>query len=334
MKIIPNSRRVKPQKALSYIDKHLESALDLNTLIQGPPRKPEFRVSSLPYCPILESDKHFYPTQDSMNYGFSFYVNIGTAVHSVLQQFLPASSKFGEHVFGSWHCANCSQTKIHTFRPPNGSCTNNLPHLWIYDEIEFKYKGLSGHLDMLSIDPTKTKFGASKKILKPWWVAWEFKTTGSGSIKSGYNLPVAKHPFQIRTYCYLLRVLYNIKVKQFVIVYISRDRPEYENTKRYSYAYTDEMYAQDKQRIERDIIGNELLLKLVKTRKKLNAVKLVKQIVAKRPCTSKREYFRNMKPSFYGKENCTYFDSGQCAKSNGDTMEKVLLKSWKEREDE
>lgn len=162
------------------------------------------RCSQLPFCGL----SLFVKLADNIKYSRldflgTYYTSVGTTVHEVMQTLIPTASK---NVIGNWKCVRCN--KVHEFTSYGKCC--GLPMRYI--EVSVNYKGIQGHIDLL--------YKINKEL-----VVVDFKTTSlAGKDKKAKN-PGNAYIDQIKTYIYLLRKQYKIKVNKAMLVFIPRDDP-------------------------------------------------------------------------------------------------------------
>lgn len=188
---------------------------------------PKLRVSKLPSCGLLEAIERIEKPVKPIPYSMAFYTSVGTAVHSTIQQRAAGSRRVGHMMYGEWLCddPSCKHKLPRQIRPDSLICPKCKSGKLLYEELSFNYKGITGHLDMLTMDDRKGR--KRRKRRRPLVVAWEFKTTGEYNIANPDRyLPYDKHKMQIETYCHLLNDHFNIKVDYCFIVYISRNKTQ------------------------------------------------------------------------------------------------------------
>lgn len=149
----------KKKRAASSKRRTLELALEnalhgallgLRSVTIESPETKLFRVSSFPYCPVLHA---LNPTERVEDYSSRFYTDIGTAMHELIQDFMPRTMH-GHKVFGNWSCRKCGKKRKLTVLPEKPcSCFKGKKvtagDAWKYEEIEIEYRGLTGHVDKL-----------------------------------------------------------------------------------------------------------------------------------------------------------------------------------------
>ncbi len=285
------------------------------------PARHEWRVSSFPICGLLHLLKQIKDEPRPKPYSMDFFTSVGTAVHETLQYHLVNAQKTGPLMVGNFECKACGQWKSDvaegTRRPPAcPACGNTKLH---YVEIDFKAHGISGHLDGLIETRTRR-------------IALEFKTTSGPNVEDPTKwLPYSKHFFQIETYCFLLGYLYKKPPTHYTIIYVNRDgsfQPNASGTRLpyypFTYAVTQDMMDRRRQEFGRTIKAREIVNHVLKnpTQKALQALADV------RPCRSPEDYKRNMKPAFFGDDQCPYAKAGDCWKGKQFGMIKPASDAW------
>jgi len=190
---------------------HFKKALSktLPDLVEFQPR---LRVSGFPFCGLKAAWKkitnHVEPDADALK---SFYCDIGTAVHTVLQRFVGSLGK----MYGNWLCLNKRCKHVVKFSPHINcpKCGSEM----LYEEFSIKaFRHVSGHTDGLF----KDKYGK-------FWIV-DYKTTSVSVIESQKDkptLPYQKNKAQILAYVALLELELNIEISGWMLVYVARDKP-------------------------------------------------------------------------------------------------------------
>ena len=277
-------------------------------------KRDEFRVSSFPYCPVIDLYQYFDSSPETVDYGTDFYTNLGTAVHETIQHHKSISYN-KKLVIGFWRCKLCnlvfnekpipkpSKIKQKKSCLNSGPCTGTLEH----EEIEFKYKNLSGHIDNLTILP--------KPVKKRVYCAFEYKTCSNKYVDDMYYrnfLPFPKHPHQVKTYCALLYKLFNIKPSYYAIVYIARDKPFY-NNKINCVIVLRKITKSEINRILKHLDISSKAREYVQDFKKTKSKNSLKEILKLKPCQKPNDYLNNgMDDKFFGREKCPFFKDGSC----------------------
>lgn len=166
------------------------------------PYEVQFRSSRLPFCGREYVLHHRYREEKPVrveDYGFNFYVKIGSAVHSVVQQFLGMS----DFLYGDWTC--CGVTD-HAREGSELCSVCGRPQQ--YEELAPKSE-LGMHVDGVTV-----KYNA----------VTEFKTTSSRNVPSLSN-PYPAHMVQASCYLHALNKEHGWSLDKLIFVYFSRDNP-------------------------------------------------------------------------------------------------------------
>lgn len=320
---VKKSKNTSPIAASKTVDDHVLKFMndmmeDVSKVTFTQPAKylPEFRVSSFPYCPVLDYEAMLAKEPREENYNFKFYVDLGTAAHESIQRFLPYVPRLGKTARGSWICTKCKHLhKKKSGKPQKRvkSCTKCGNTDMMYEEAEFKFTHagvtLSGHLDYLTYD---------KNI---GWVAWEFKTTGDKYIQDEYYqkfLPYAKHPHQIKTYGALLSLCYGIEISYYNIIYIARSDPHTKETKSdnlhrvHGFKFSKVDRAETISRIKQACLSRSKALAAYTEGKKK------RPIWDNRPCKTRKDWNGMMTDAFFANDKCPHLDT--CTKKDGKPM--------------
>ena len=305
-----------------------------NTKITPQTKRPnDFRVSSLPYCGLLHVADSLNKEIEPNPYAFSFYVELGTTLHSLYQRYAAEASP--TELIGNWQCNRLLDTSTGKHSISHTRCTKKyefcshndakeqhkcphgkkcLPSL-SYEELTVEYKGLTGHVDLLYKLPNR------KYILA------DIKTTGEflfdsfkSAVKLGYY-PSLKYFQQVETYAILIEKLFDIEISSYAIVYMSRTAPSEKKIKHRVFArkLTDDMRMRRKNIVKWQIEHHKQALKVIEQPSKDNMGELWNN----RPCQNKAAYDNIMKPLFFGKENCPYWQDSTCP---GGEIKRNLLK--------
>jgi len=279
----------------------LEQLIDTFMLSVGEAKKPstrtpEFRISSMPYCPIrrLLFNK---PGNDS--FSMNFYTSIGTAVHETIQSWATISEEAREKIFSCW--------KIKETGEVVGPCFyKDIPKKYSnytieYEEITIKYRGLSGHVDLvLEILPNK-------------YMLIDFKTTNltRNKLREPYTWR-NKYPastssiIQISSYSSLLTKEFGLNIIGWCLIYVDRGDVISHND---SYHKVMKPWNKKKTKkfmkyIDQACDNNKRFIKLNKLLDKSDrysskADSLLKEIVKNRPCVDETTYDEFMGKGFY-----------------------------------
>lgn len=290
-------------------------------------RKREFRTSSLPFCPILEFLKE--PQEES--YEKSHYVSTGTAIHETIQSWYSVVDTVKDKVWGNWKCTGCQRIVKHRFQPKKlcecehkSSTTafhRGWPKHWTYDEVEYNYFGLSGHIDMI-------------RFPEPDWAfVQDIKTSEIEVKRARYNWKQDKvssptYVAQIRTYCTVLDLSLGLPIKGWALSNVERGRPvkSMKDLHPQMASWSRENSLKWDKHLKRAIKNNELLIKLeiaVIKKDTERANRYLQKIIKNRPCTSPEEYKAFMGYKFYGEQKCGLCK--ECFSSSQRVLERIQL---------
>lgn len=183
-----------------------------------PSRQRNLRCSQLPFCSldyfvgIATNHKSRYLDMRGL-----YYTSVGTAVHEIMQTALMRQSNL---IVGNWVCKECGKTKSFTTQP---ECCD-FP--MAYEEIDFNYKGIQGHLDTLFCNEDKFN---KKDIYKHTFTVTDYKTTSMANREAMANNPPQGYIEQLLAYFYLLTKQYKLKITHIMLVFIPRDNPDPKN---------------------------------------------------------------------------------------------------------
>jgi len=223
-------------------DKLYENILHPDSFMPG--NSPDLRASGAPFCPkrFIFDYKNHLDGNSRWDYFGSFYCDIGTAIHSAIQFWIPRVNK--GYLFGNWKCHHCKILINHRVGPLHCPKCNDMME---YREIIIKFKDapLVGHSDGLLLDKNyivkkygeisieelndilieKSFSNSPEKI--PAWVL-ELKSTGMYKAKS-LQAPQNAHRGQASLYALAIQRMPEFEklfhVKGFIVKYISRDNP-------------------------------------------------------------------------------------------------------------
>lgn len=281
---------------------------NLQTLHKPSNRPIELRSSGLPFCPI----KSFLLTENTENYKKDHYVSTGTAIHETLQYWLPKGD-YKAHIFGDWKCSACGRMKRFQLLPGPCKCRSNSAE-WLYKELEIKYKKLTGHVDLvLQLNLDKPPFR---------YVVVDFKSTDMLKKRSNVRWdplqPSSRnYVVQVRTYCTLLQLEYQLNIVGWLLPSINRAEPitsdqhynllSGEWTKRQSLRWIKYLDAANY-----DFTVLKRLLRHIADNNPSEANEWLVEMVKTRPCHSMDDYKKWMHYSFYGTDVCPM--QGICTK--------------------
>lgn len=273
---------------MSNLQKRLEDKLD-SVLVDMAQQKrkytkvPDFRVSSLPVCPL----RTFLFNDKTDSYSMDFYTSIGTAVHETAQKWLSVGN-FQNEIFSCWKVKETGEILGPCFK-------NEIPKKYDnytieYEEITIQYNGLSGHVDLVlemfpgqyMVVDFKTTDLSSKKRLPSWQ---KFYPASRSSI------------IQISTYSTLLRKLFKLNIVGWCLVYVDRGKvitkpDDYHKVMR---PWTKQKHRAMLEKLDRACENDALFRRFHRIMQKSEdfnpkAVKLLKKMVVNRPCVDEESY--------------------------------------------
>lgn len=269
------------------------------TVIRPGPWKRAFRPSGFPYCGVLDA----MSGPEDMEYSKAFYLDIGTTVHELMQEYISRSPMGMQKVFCNWKCKDCGGMHYFTTLPyACAHCGGERERLH-YEELEFEnFRGIQGgHIDLL----VKTKYG---------WIVCDWKTASTSGLDYR-NEADGKHHHQLQAYCLAIQERFKdrlggLPVIGYMLIFVPRDKsgdgkPSHMVSNWQPYLY----------------IWNETLAKA--TRKRLfmqranyDAASIGYEtgnwlpVAMTRPCTSLSDFGMpmGMRDGFYGGELCPNLD--------------------------
>lgn len=319
----------KKEDPLSVIETDVaDSLLSLqNYTFSAEKRAREFRTSSLPFCPLLD----FIKDPNIESYKKSHYTSTGTAIHETIQSWSAIHPTVRKKMWGNWKCTGCRRVVEHQFVPSKiCECEYTVsttdfhrgwPKHWTYEEVDYNYHGLTGHIDMIRF-PTPT-FAYVK----------DYKTTELEIKRNRYNWKQDKvsnpaYVVQIRTYCTVLDLKYGLPIKGWTLSNVERGRPitSLKDFHPQLAVWSRKHSLRWDKYLKSSIENNKLLGKLEDQIEKENpkkAKRVLKEVIENRPCKSQSDYDTYMKYKFYGDTSCNHCDV--CFKSDSAVMERMLL---------
>lgn len=271
----------------------------------------EFRASSLPFCALYHAYrlrlKNAGPVlEPAGDWRGNFYTEIGKSIHELWQHSLSLSAleadkRMEVKVFGSWECTACGKVKTEQFYPKRPCSCGKTLH-WKYRELEFVYKGLGLHIDMLEYYPKVDE-----------WVVSDLKTAGADNVTNTTRLEIDKNTFQIEAYCVILADLLDIHVSKYCLWYQTRDK--YNKYYPHFVDWTPEREAKARRRMNLWTKTNKLIPGYTENPLAKNLVPLVET----RPCTDQASYNLEMHPKFkwdnHTKKECPF--KSKCMSHSG-----------------
>lgn len=279
-------------------------------------RKREFRSSGLPFCPILQ----FLREPQEENYAKSHYTSTGTAIHESIQGWLSVTKTSQNIMWGSWKCTGCQQIKFNQYKPKKlcdckfvVSTTEQhrgWPKHWTYHEVEFEYRGLTGHIDLILWPKPDFAFVP------------DFKTSEQEKKRLRWNWKADKvsspnYVAQIRTYASILTLEHGLPIKGWALINVERGRPITKATDYHTQlgVWNKKKAVKWMENIDRAADNNKILTKLedaVEKGDRDGAEKQIDRMIKNRPCVDQDSYDRFMQYGFYqgSCEHCSTCFSG------------------------
>lgn len=225
------------------LDKAWEKTVKMEPFETDSSHPPRFRLSDSPFCQyrFLFQWYDFVKSKeaDFWDYSSDFFTDIGTAIHSILQKWIPINNP-GMYL-GSWKCPSC-RTIIENATGPK--FCKKCKRWMTYEEFSFVEKpGFTGHCDgILLLNNNLIKdFGVTihntevidkyiRKCKNPVdAVVLEYKSAGSYKAKKITN-PTPKNKAQAMMYAPCAQrkmdsLGLNVNIIGVVLKYLSRDNP-------------------------------------------------------------------------------------------------------------
>jgi hypothetical protein len=296
-------------KRLSYQDVYRAATsimLSLSKSSKTEYREPRFRVSALPFCPILYAGQGPW---SSVDYRAGHIFAMGTAIHELIQTFL-ANGAHSAELYGDWICTGCNTVKRSCVKPKVECKCGVVGAAWKYQELEVVFRNLKGHVDTI-LQVVKVKGQ------KPRMIVVDYKTTEFyNGVKNTRKFPVPPNVVQISAYCAILAKVYKLPIDGWALIYTDR-------TKAVAGANHFHVVAKEWRKKDTNLWVNRLrkfdesypdAQKAYSIRQKGKTIprELLTSLVEKRPCKSATDYETIMSPAFYYadgpcplKESCT-----------------------------
>lgn len=317
-----------------YRNRDLERAL--KKIHQGyyilPPADRHFRVSSLPYCPLIHVINAVNNPERRVEFESGFYFHMGHAIHSLWQT-------TGQHVLpdnlvGDWRCQRVLKTSVknnteitHRCSTMAKFCTLNeaaantpCPHghkscrdQLAYSELELAWRGMTGHTDFMYRWPKR----------KNSYSLVDIKTTGNflfdaykKAVEFGYY-PSKKYIEQLETYCIILEHHYKIRIEDYSIAYQAREkatqigRDKKTALRIFTFKLTDQIRRKRLKNMRRYRRGFDVANKWLAARGRARS-KLTEQLYDIRPCHRHKDYHETMAWAFFDSRPCEYHAAQEC----------------------
>ncbi len=266
-------------------------------VIRPGPWKRAFRPSGFPYCPVLDA----MSGPEDMNYAKAFYLDIGTTVHELMQEYISRSPLGMQKVFCNWKCKDCGGMHHFTTLPyACAHCGADRERLH-YEELEFEnFRGIQGgHVDLL----LRVKRG---------WIVCDWKTASTKGLDYR-NEADGKHHHQLQAYCLAIQerfkhLLGGLPVIGYMLIFVPRDasgdqRGTVSNWTPYLYLWDKQMARATRKRLFMQRASFDAATIGYETGNWLPAAMT-------RPCESLADFGASMgmRDGFYGGELCPNLD--------------------------
>lgn len=293
----------------------------------------EFRTSGLPFCPILD----FLKDPQFEDYKKSHYTSTGTAIHTTKQSWLSMSPYSSKILWGNWKCTGCGAIKTHQMKPTKlCECSytrsttefhRRWPKHWTYDEVEYNYNGLTGHIDLIVMPRPDFAFVGDFKTTDI-----KKKTRSIGWTQDKISSPT--YVAQVRTYATILDLLFKLPIKGWMLINADRGSPvtSYQDFHIQVGDWNKKKSLKWDGYLQEQIANNKRLLRLesaVEAQDTQLSSKRLKSIVINRPCIDERSYNNYMQYKFY-KGKCEHCQV--CTEGSDKAVYKTIMNKLAEKE--
>ena len=301
--------------------RHLRRAIKQVTFRNDKPVRREFRASSSPYCSILDLISYLENRRagnPGVTYDRQFYFSVGHVIHDLWQNVMVQAPKYGHRVYGDWVCSKCGKLVKHSTRPKYQCCKTGH---WGYQELTYRYRGLSGHSDLIT------------KVDKRNYTLWELKTVPhwfleSMKLCSEYQM-YAKSLTQVRVYAALARKLYKLPITRVVIVNLGRESSRLKYMKLNGVKFTDKDYRKVMRQLDHDVAARKSVTRLLKYQDwKRPPREQLREVVKNRPCFTRDDYYSKMDQRWFGKDRCPVYKLKLCTKQPDHVIRQFLSEIW------
>lgn len=176
-------------------------------------RQERLRVSSFPYCGLRHAytrmTKHEKPPQ--ANFGSFYYTEVGTVTHDIIQNFLGRKGK----MYGAWTCTapKCKGKRDFSRKNWCPLCKSRMR----YEELTVKaFRNVSGHLDGIWRNERGEYFLVDYKTCSVEVLSHQ---------KQRPTLPYHHNVCQIKAYCALIELMFDVTISGWILMYVARDNP-------------------------------------------------------------------------------------------------------------
>jgi hypothetical protein len=284
------------------------------SVIRPGPFKRAFRPSGFPYCPVLDA----MTGPEDMDYGKAFYLDIGTTVHALMQEYISRSARGRTSVYANWKCKECGGDHLFTPLPYVCAFCGADSEKLAYEELEFSnaFGIQGGHVDLL----VKTKRG---------WLVADWKTASEMGLDYRDEAD-GKHHHQLQAYCLAIQELFKDKLQGlpvigYMLIFVPRDASGRRNSKGeisnsnwtpYIYKWTPEMAKTTRKRLFVQRASFEAASIGYETGNWLPAAWL-------RPCQTLADFGKpmGMQDGFYKGKLCENLDT--CCRSSKEVADRI-----------
>lgn len=288
------------QQALSHW--WLEAASHGESYPTDPSRSEYLRPSALPFCPLQEGYIRItdgVETERYRSFNENFYVDIGHAVHELVQNFVGRMEvengvKTKVKTLGHWKCPRCN--KLRTFTTYRKCSCGGKP---TYREIEIRWRNTIGHIDKV-LRIGKWLFILDYKTCSTWAVRSHLEAV---RLKKVSKLPYISNRAQITRYVGLFEKVFakefepggkfeGCEIAGSILAYISR-----ETVKERAFIYIPmDRKARTLQYKKAKRDDNDFAI--MKTAVKKRSKKLFLKLIDSKPCSSRKFYDENYRDDF------------------------------------
>jgi hypothetical protein len=285
------------------------------SVIRPGPWKRAFRPSGFPYCPVLDA----MTGPENMDYGKAFYLDIGTTVHALMQEYIARSARGRTNVFANWKCKDCGGEHIFTPIPYVCAFCGADSEKLGYEELAFEnaFGIQGGHIDLL----VKTSKG---------WIVGDWKTASEMGMDYRKEAD-GKHHHQLQAYCLAIQELFKdhlqgLPVIGYMLIFVPRDASGRRDSKGdisssnwtpYIYKWSPEMAVETKRRLFTQRASYEAASIGYETNNWLPAAWL-------RPCQTLADFSKpmGMRDGFYQGKLCENLDT--CCRSSQEVADGII----------
>jgi hypothetical protein len=175
----------------------------------------KLRVSGFPYCGLRHLYKRLIQPTEYTSMGSDYYLGVGIATHSSIQHALG----YGRQMYGNWKCVQpgCQGARIFSNISKCPACSS----IMVYKEFFLDLRSTFPNLAVCLLD------GIFRDSKGHYYVV-DYKTTNSKTAKlpaESTYLPYLANIAQVRAYCALIELRFNIEIRGWLLHYVARDKP-------------------------------------------------------------------------------------------------------------